>query len=257
MSAIVSEWVGLNRDARRVCKEAAKRLTELQPRSPVVEICSAFLHKGVETLTAVNVLYAHRLEQPAQALVRILFEQRINFDCFVTMARDDERGTVTRVFDGMMLEKIKQARASDFAGMTQQLQTALLESETKIASRYGAEDLSRLRKHGFTGLPVEQRATQTGHEDAYNIVYRNFSRNIHATDYVESFMKADLLAGSEGAEYRESRDIAAHYTAHFSAVGMTEIANTAFILGLDDELKTLGERQQQIKRMAGSTAPSG
>lgn len=247
MSPTVNAWLQLNRDARRVCKEAVGRMLAHQRRDSFVDICGAFLQKGTETFSAVNVLYAHHLEEPAQALIRILFELRINFDCLLTMARSDVKNAVLRVVDSMMLEKIKQARASGFIGMPPEMQQNLEKYEKEIASRYEAAELRQLRKYGFTGLPIEQRASMTGHETAYSVVYRNFSRNIHSTDYVESYTKAGFHAAPEYAEYIESRDSVAQYVAHFSAVGMVEFANRVFGLELDKELNELGLRQKKIK----------
>lgn len=247
MLAIVNSWIQLNRDARRVCKEACDRLSKIEPRDPLVNLCAAFLIKGTETLSAVNVLYAHKLEEPAQALIRILFELRINFDCFLQMAHQDPRDAVQRVADGMMLEKIKQARAAQYAGIPEEMQQKLAQDEKQISDRYSPEELTRIRKHGFTGIPIEQRASMTGHEAAYSIVYRNFSRNVHATDYMESYLRNESYDVDQDRSYRHSRDIAAHYTAHFSAVGMMEFANHVFSLGLEREINELGKRQREIK----------
>jgi len=192
MSTVVKAWMQLNRDAHRVCKDAADRLVAYEPSDAFVHICGAFLRKGAETFSVVNVLYANHLEEPAQSLIRILFELRINFDCFLNIAQSDAKNAVQRVADSMMLEKIKQARASGFIGIPNEIKELLEQNEKQIVSRYHENDLSRMRKHGFTGVPIEQRASMTGHEAAYNVVYRNFSRNIHSTDYVESYLKARI-----------------------------------------------------------------
>ncbi|QKS28700.1 MAG: hypothetical protein FAZ92_01432 [Accumulibacter sp.] len=249
MSRVVNAWIQLNRDARRVCKEAVTRLSARTSHDPFIGIHTAFLHKATETLSAVNVLYAHQLEEPAQALIRILFELRINFDCLLTMARRDSQYAFRRVADSMMVEKIKQARASQFGGIPPERQEELENLEKEIAQRYSPEEFTKLRKHGFTGIPIEQRAAMTGHEVAYSIVYRNFSRNVHSTDYLESYIKTGMHTSEDHEAYRESRDVAAHYTAHFSAVGMAEFANHVFSLGLDEELDALGKRQRKIKAL--------
>ena len=249
MCAVVNAWMQLNRDARRVCKDAVDRLNVYEPSDAFVHICGAFLRKGTETFSAVNVLYANHLEESAQSLIRILFELRINFDCFLNIAQGDVKNAVQRVVDSMMLEKIKQARASGFMGIPEEIKKQLEENEKQIASRYDKDDFNRMRKHGFTGVPIEQRASMSGHEAAYSVVYRNFSRNIHSTDYLESYLKAGIYDVSYQEEYLESRDVVAHYVAHFSAVGMVEFANGVFDLGLEKELAKLGQRQKEIKAM--------
>jgi len=250
MSRIVSEWAHLNRQAKRACSDALKRLTEkASGGDPVAQISGAFLHKAAETLNAVNVLYAHGMEEPAQGLIRILFELRINFDCFLRMLHKDPRGACQRVADSMMLEKIKQARASEFAGMPEELKDQLAADEKEISARYDADDLKRLRTHGFTGAPVEQRANMTGHAVPYQVMYRNFSRNIHSTDYMESYLKAGLIGMKHDQSYLDSRDIVAHYTAHFSAVGILEFANHVFDLEMEKDIEYLGRRQAEIKAL--------
>lgn len=251
MLAIVNSWIQLNRDARKVCKEACDRLARIEKRDPIVNLCAAFLTKGTDTLSAVNILYAHKLEEPAQALIRILFELRINFDCFLHLANKNPVDAVQRVADSMMLEKIKQARAAQYAGISEEMQQNLARDEQEISNRYSPEELKRIKAHGFTGIPIEQRASMTGHEAAYSIVYRNFSRNVHATDYMESYLRNETYDVDQDRSYRNSRDIAAHYTAHFSAVGMMEFANHVFSLGLDREINELGRRQREIKAMGG------
>lgn len=248
MSRVVNEWKLLNRDLRRVCQALVDRLIARGTTDPFIAIAGAFLHKATETLSAVNVLYANHLEEPAQVLVRVLFELRINFDCFLKMAREDIAGACARIRDTMMLEKIRQARASEFGGISDELRRKIEQDEKDIEARYNADDLTRMRRHGFTGVPIEQRATLTGHEVAYSIVYRNFSRNVHSTDYVESYIKAGIYKGEDDSEYYKSRDVVALYTAHFSAAGMAEFANHVFSLGFDRELSKVGERQQAIKR---------
>jgi hypothetical protein len=248
VSRIVEEWKVINRDLRRVCQALVEKLLGRGEKDPFIAIAGAFLHKATETLSGVNVLYANRLEEPAQALVRVLFELRINFDCFLKMAHDDLPGVCARVRDSMMLEKVKQARASGFGGIPDELRAAIEKDERDIEARYSPGEFARLRKHGFTGVPIEQRAALTGHEVAYSVVYRNFSRNVHSTDYVESYIKAGIYKGDDDPKYYESRDVVAHYTAHFSAAGMAEFANHVFKLGFDRELLKLGQRQQAIKK---------
>lgn len=249
MSRVVNAWVQLNRDARKVCRAVLDALLAQEGNDASRHICGAFMSKATETLSAVNVLYAHNLEEPAQALIRILFELRINFDCFRQMAAKDPHDAFSRLRDSMMIEKIKQARAASFMGIPEEMIKNLENDEQEIASRYTPDNLSRMRKHGFTGVPIEQRASLTGHEAAYSVVYRNFSRNVHSTDYMESYLKSEIYDVPDQAEYLTSRDVVAHYTAHFSAVGMAEIVNHMFSLGFDEKLDEIGLRQKEIKNL--------
>lgn len=135
MSHIVNEWKILNRDLRRICQTLVEKLIARGAADPFIAISGAFLHKATETLSVVSVLYANHLEEPAQALVRVLFELRINFDCFLKMAREDLKDACMRVRDSMMLEKIKQARASGFGGISDELRANLEQDEKNIEAQ--------------------------------------------------------------------------------------------------------------------------
>src|SRR5207245_4076128 len=132
------------------------------------------------------------LSEQAQALVRMLFEARVNFDCFLTLLDKDARSACQRILDSINLEKVKQLRATGFKGLElipgAPTRKQLEELERKVASCYSPAELRDLRRYGFTGRPIEQRAASLGLQDLYNVVYRNFSRNIHSTDYTELMM---------------------------------------------------------------------
>jgi len=182
-----------------------------------------------------------------------VFELRLNFDCFLNMASKDHKSTCLRIIDAMLLEKIKQQKASNFAGLGMIPDSPTIadfeKSEKEIASRYSEDDLKKIRKYGFTGLPIEQRAILTGHDEAYNIVYRNFSRNIHSTDYVEHYMLQGYFDLEKMHDYHKSREIVTLYTAIFSTGGIAEFANLAFDCGFDAEIKAIGLRQEKLKNL--------
>jgi hypothetical protein len=245
----VGRWKKLNWELYRASENILGCLRDRvaeYPGDPSLAIALGFVVKATKTLKAVNILYDSHLEEQAQVLVRVLFELRLNFDCFLRMIIDDLRGTCLLVTDSMMLEKIKQIKASDFAGVSDELKQEYEEFDKDMSSRYTPSKLRNMAKYGFTGVSIEGRARLTGHEDAYNIVYRNFSRNVHSTDYVEHSVH---LSGEDRAEYAESRDIVGLYTAHFSAGGIAEFANLAFRCGLEDELNRIGLLQAQLKAM--------
>ncbi|MBK6617921.1 MAG: hypothetical protein IPG31_05960 [Nitrosomonas sp.] len=110
--------------------------------------------KATETLSAVNVLYAHNLAEPAQALIRILFELRINFDCFRHMAAQDPHDAFSRLRDSMMLEKIKQARASGFMGIPTEIirnRPTLPSTQSQFSGLFSSALPYRRISHGITG----------------------------------------------------------------------------------------------------------
>jgi hypothetical protein len=245
----VSQWKALNWELYKICDKIcgclASRVREQDPKA-FVDISYGFILKATRTLQAVNILYDNNLNEQAQALVRVLFELRLNFDCFLIMATNDMRSACQRVVDSMMLEKLKHMRASGFAGVPEDLRKLYEKAERETNGRYSGKELKQIAKHGFTGMSIEDRSRFTGHEEAYNIVYRSFSRNVHSTDYVEHAL--DLVPElKEG--YVESRDVVSLYTAHFAAGGIAEFANHVFKCGFERELDVIGIQQQKTKSL--------
>lgn len=70
-----------------------------------------------------------------------------------------------------------------------------------------------MRRHGFSGLSIEERAKQIGLSTEYNIVYRNFSRNIHNTDYMEHIAERGAIGKERWQCYQDVRDHTALSTA--------------------------------------------
>jgi len=244
-------WLDLHKELQAVCD---KMVTELSSRTEIdlfVHIVTGFLKKGTRTFRAVNLLIEHELWEQAQILARVLFELRINFDYFLIMAKENTAAACRRVMDSMMLEKIKQLEASNYAGLEMIPGRVTREDFKKvlkdIQSRYSSGEIARLRKYGFTGLSIENRAKRVGHEDAYQIVYRNFSRNVHSTDYVEHLGGPSITGEDFHREYIDSRDTVTLYVAHFSAGGIAEFTNFALRCGMDAELDEIGRRQKMLR----------
>jgi hypothetical protein len=157
-----------------------------------------------------------------------------------------------RVMDMVMLEKIKQARASDFKGFHlipgAPTPRELLRAEEKLAARYSPAEFKRLKQHGFTGMNVEQRATRSGLADEYNIAYRNFSRNVHSTDFTELFLQEDPgLISSNLDAYIESRDGVCCELAFISVAGISVGVNDLARLGLDRRIRALRRASEKIR----------
>ena len=214
MSELVNEWKLLNIESKEICRNILDALLDLDIDSLSMHVCAAFFSKAIETFSAVNVLYEHGLEEPSQSLIRVLFELRINFDYFRKLAAESPEKAFARLRDSMMLEKVKQARASKYAGITQEMRGNLEGYEKEISDKYTEKEYRGMKSHGFSGVPIEQRAEKTGHGLAYSVVYRNFSRNIHSTDYLESYLKEGIYEMSDKEKYLESRDVVAQSIAH-------------------------------------------
>ena len=70
----------------------------------------------------------------------------------------------------------------------------MLEREQQIIAKYGKDTADKVRRHGFSGLSIEERAKHVDLSTEYHIVYRNFSRNIHNTNYMENLTERGAIS---------------------------------------------------------------
>lgn len=238
----IEKWKVLNHDLYQVIEQIDNKLASSNHDLFAI-IFGGFVNKAVKSLRAINVLYENNLPEEAQAMVRILFELRITFCCFLT---DDPKDKCERVLDSMILEKAKQARASGFGGMSKEDRDNILDAEKVVSKKYLPGELEKIKRNGFTGMTIEQRAAFSGNEDDYNVAYRNFSRNIHSNDYLERFMRHEKLRRNDHEEYIISRDI---YSLRLTFVCANEIARNAnnfYRLGFSRQLEFLTNRQHEL-----------
>lgn len=241
-------WDSVAHEMLRISAEIIAAARQLNKPTPAKRILLTFLAKAARTLEAVLLLRERNLHEQSQALVRTLFELRINFDYFVNLLKGNSAAASRRVMDAMMLEKIKQQRMSGFAGhdlvpgglSPEQLDTI----QKRIAARYTPDEFQRLRKEGFTGVKIEERARQTGHEEEYQILYRNLSRNIHSTDFVELF----LLEGGDARShaYLALRDQICIKRSIIWADRIIWYCNKIFRAGLDDKIATIRAAAEKL-----------
>ncbi|MHB8109435.1 MAG: DUF5677 domain-containing protein [Syntrophorhabdaceae bacterium] len=216
-------------------------------------ILLSYLRKTNNSLEAIIMLYEHSLFHEAQSLIRILFELHTTLLSFVDMLQHDPIEACKRVWDSVMLEKVKQQRASNFEGLDlipgAPSREQLIETEDNIKRRYSNADLGKIRKNGFSGLNVEQRAKQAGLSSIYDIVYRNFSRNIHSTDIMELTLLNDpeIIVGLHFTNYVESRDLVGCEVIFVSVAGTIDIFNKIFRLDFEQPLNQLINRRGSLQ----------
>ena len=233
-------WCELLARLGSVCVCIAGRLDASLESDVTARISSALFKKGFDTYRAISVLYAEALPVQGQVLVRVLLESRTDLEWFLRLSADDPRQAARRLVDTMMLEKVKQQRQSGFRGLElvdgAPSPEALLALEAELVGRYGKNDARAMRRHGFSGLSVEDRASELGLEDLYNVVYRNFSRNVHGTDYMEHFGAQGVGDGGEWRDYKDLRDHVALSTAITCLVQMALLTSVQFEYGLENEV---------------------
>lgn len=213
----------------------------------------AFVTKAAQTSRGIVVLYERELHHEAQSLIRVIFEVSVSFSYFLRMLEADPKAACRRVIDAMMLEKVKQSRASGFKGLDLlpdgASQSDLEAEEERIMQEYTSEEIRAMRRHGFTGLSVEERAKQAGRGELYQIVYRNFSRNVHGLDFMELLLSHEpsLIGDDRHRAYLESRDSTAVEVAFGCLGAVVEAANNGFELGLDARFMRLAKERQRVR----------
>ena len=238
-------------EALQLCEDAQSAI----PRRPGAGVADtfvkAFFFKATRTLKAICLLYAQGLSEEAQSLVRILFELQVTFSTFVVMLGRDPDDACRRLLDAVALEKVKQQRACGFKWLHLVPGTPTREeherTEREIRARYSEQDFAALRKNGFSGQSLEgrcatldERSGGTEYTDTYNIIYRNFSRNVHSTDLTEALMCVDPTAITPRAiDLVESRDHVSCDLVLSIAHEMVRVINREFKLGLRSRLDAL------------------
>ncbi len=249
--------IAVARQLHAVCVELIQRVQKRPKIDLASKIFLAFHTKATRTLEAVLLLHDRQLSEPAQALVRVLLELRITFDVFMQMFEKDARNACRRFADSMMLEKLKQQRQSGFAGLDTVVggpnQQRLEQMEAEIVAKYTPDEVRKLRKFGFSGVSIEERAKLVDRSTEYDIIYRNFSRNVHSTDYAELFMLYDEQVNGDGAlaELAEVRDRVMLSTATSSVGAVALNCNLLLEAGLQSSLQKVHEAQRKLGAAGG------
>jgi hypothetical protein len=195
--------------------EIIDTIKEDQPIKKENLIVYAFLNKTIRLLLALKTLIFAEFEEESQILVRVLVETRINFDYFLFIAKEDYDKAFMRVFDSIMLEKMKALVATDYLiGDSHVDKGKWARIEKEIIGRYDSSEFKQLRRYGFSGLSLKGRVEKTNNQQYYDLVYRMYSRNVHSTDMAEQILDFIMPEPEEVILYEESRINALLQTAY-------------------------------------------
>lgn len=247
----IDDWYELNDQLLTIGRTVvAELLAPDQKRMPQNAILAGFARKAVKTLEGIQLLAKSEAWEEAQVLTRVIFELRVTFDCFWSMLLNKPEDACRRVFDAMVLEKMKQIRSHPNEPFQRGIDRSHWDTTiAEISGRYSTSELESLKKNGFTGISVEQRSQKAGHSQAYQIMYRNLSRNVHATDFMEQLGEF-MFEESYLSEYRRRRNHTVMYFGNWSAGGIILQAD------IDDRFKSdvpkLHARQQELMSVFGT-----
>lgn len=158
-------------------------------KTPQGMILVALFKKAVNTFRAIQFLKSERLIEESWILLRVLLEAHINLIFFL---KSGMTKMTKRWMDAAMLDKLKYLREVKFFEGTAFAHMGKREewekSEAKILTRYSKDELHAMRRNGFSGLPVQQRADAVGLVSMYQECYRIASRSVHRFDPAETGM---------------------------------------------------------------------
>ena len=171
--------------------------------TPPGKIALSFFRKAVNTFKAIQILKKDALTEECWILLRVLLEAHVNLLYFL---RHDPLEMTKRYLDTSMLDKLKFLREVNFfEGTPQAVDRGHWEhTETDIRSRYTHENITTMKRNGFTGLAFEQRANAVGLKTMYDYCYRIASRSVHTFDPAETLFEI-AGQGSERQAFLRSR----------------------------------------------------
>ena len=239
MDKVLSLWINLLIKGFDLSFELDKVLRPIRADDIIKKVMNAFLFKANRSLCSVILLYKNNLNEEAQVFTRIMLELRIDFEYLIFSLNSDSKKTVERILDSIVLEKVKQMRASKFAGIPKNIIDDYAKYESDVIERYTENDLKRLKQNGFSMVSIEDRAKKTGHSEEYNIVYRNFSRNVHNNDLIESFLQIGAYKAKDYELMKYSRDLLSMETSFNTICSLMDKINSIYSLGIEKKIDDL------------------
>jgi hypothetical protein len=246
-------WIRLLVDVSDALDTALTRLSRAAAKGRTdARFFSIFVLQAGQDIRAIASLYKQNLKEPAQILVRAVIECRLNFDLFFLRFLREPTDTMRLMLDAMMLEKMKQMESVNFRGLDlipgAPTPDDLRQREREIKARRSPSEVKALRKHGFSQMTVEQRAREMHHSDMYNMVYRNFSRNVHGSDYAECLSRELELNTVPHAVYTMERDKVSFSTAAFCATGILDLTVRFFRFPMLRRVTSLRKQANKLQR---------
>ena len=157
-------------------------------KTPQGRILVALFRKAVNTFRAIQLVRSARLLEESFVLLRVLLETHVNLIFF--LKGDNPTALTRRLADASMLEKLKYLKEVAFFEGTKLEESGRREKwkevEARIVDQYSKAELHALRKHGYSGLNVQQRAQAVGLGTMYSHMYRITSRSVHMFDPAET-----------------------------------------------------------------------
>jgi hypothetical protein len=106
--------------------------------------------------------------------------------------------------------------------------------------------LKGLSKTDFRWYLLKIGLKKTGHSEEYNIIYRNFSRNVHNNDLIESFLQIGAYKAKDYELMRYSRDLLSMETSFNTICCLMDKINSIYSLGFEKKIDDLIVERKNI-----------
>jgi Family of unknown function (DUF5677) len=154
---------------------------------PQGKIIIALFKKAVNTFRAIQILKSEKLIEESWILLRVLLESYVNLLYFL---KSDPTEATRRMNDTAMLDKLKYLKEVNFYEGTALAHMGKRNdwerAEREITARYSKNELHAMKKFGYSGISVQQRAEFVGLRTMYQDCYRIASRSVHTFDPAET-----------------------------------------------------------------------
>ncbi len=198
-------------------------------------ILAWFFEKAIDLVDGIIQLHKNDLDECSQALIRVLFETYLKYIHFISiMLSSSQEEAALFVVETIVLIREKNALEQD-KSMPDHNFTEILGDLKQLKEKHGS-NLGKIKKHGFPLDSIENISRKYNKMGEYQIMYRNFSRNVHANDFTEYFRKQGHL---EQDDYIEFRNDAAFDFVFRIFLEMMDHMNNCFGLGMTEKLKEI------------------
>ncbi len=234
----------LNMELKTLARVLVSRmLLSLPPDTGVVtRIHVALTHKATDLFDSILQLQKLQLMEPAQALIRCLFETNLKFGYFVRLVEEKGHEYASQlVMDSLIIMKHRDAVQQDALDADN---ISFQELAATIKEKYSEGEIKKIQKNGFSMQSVEELAKLEDKKEFYNIMYRNFSRNVHANDFAEYFFHQGIMDVDEQTKRRNN---AALILSHLSLAQIITYMNEMYDLGCTDALEKIEKKYSAIQ----------
>lgn len=174
----------------------------LPPRS-VESVISAFVGKIGRSLEAMATLWQQGLDEDAAVIGRTMLEAVIDFRYFQIAAEQKHLDKLLSAWQLERIWQIEQMTKELPPDLAAALQDADEESEKKeLLAQFSSDEIKTIKRHGYTGRSVFERARLVGLTKEYATIYRLTSRNVHARDLDEQLIIREVLSEDEWEAHR-------------------------------------------------------